>query len=165
MKTVKKLVSVLVSAVLMMSVLPTGFVSAANHENYPNDPYLGTSWQYAKVGIDTTWNAVDPENEIVVAVLDTGLDVNLADLEGRITNGYDFLRNTTNLIDTHGHGTMVSSSIAAVANNGIGIALIFGETGAALVQADSALAELKSRSAWAYVHQHTSLAINLWQLR
>lgn len=93
------------------------------------------------------------------------MDVNLADLEGRITNGYDFLRNTTNLIDTHGHGTMVSSSIAAVANNGIGIALIFGETGAALVQADSALAELKSRSAWAYVHQHTSLAINLWQLR
>lgn len=122
MKTIKKIIHILVNGVFMMSYLPSGFVSAADHENYPNDPYLGTSWQYAKVGIDTTWNAVDTENEIVVAVLDTGLDVNLTDLAGRITNGYDFLRNTSEMVDTQGHGTMVSSSIAAVANNGIGIA-------------------------------------------
>ncbi|WP_373484346.1 S8 family serine peptidase [Acetobacterium sp.] len=122
MKSIRKLRSVLVGVVFIMSYLPTGLVSAANNENYPNDPYLGTSWQYAKIGIDDTWNAIDAENEIVVAVLDTGLDVNLTDLEGRITDGYDFLRNTSDMIDTQGHGTMVSSSIAAVANNGIGIA-------------------------------------------
>ncbi|WP_373484350.1 hypothetical protein [Acetobacterium sp.] len=79
MKTVKKLISVLPSAVFMLSYLSTGLVSAANPEHYPNDPYLGTSWQYAKVGIDNTWDAIDSEHEIVVAVLDTGLVVNLSD--------------------------------------------------------------------------------------
>lgn len=122
MKNIKNLRSVLVSVIFIMSYLPTGLVSAANTDNYPNDPYLGTTWQYAKVGIDDTWDAIDTEHEIVVAVLDTGLDVKLTDLEGRITTGYDFLRNTSDMIDTQGHGTMVSSSIAAVANNEIGIA-------------------------------------------
>jgi len=122
MKNIINLRSVLFSVVFIMSYLPVSSVHAATHDNYPNDPYLGTSWQLAKVGIDDTWNAIDTENEIVVAVLDTGLDVNLTDLEGRITTGYDFLRNTPDMIDTQGHGTMVSSSIAAVANNGLGIA-------------------------------------------
>lgn len=122
MKITNKLIHVLVSVVFIMSYLSTGLVHAAKNDNYPNDPYLGTSWQYAKVGIDETWDAINTENEIVVAVLDTGLDVNLYDLEGRITDGYDFLRNTSDMIDTQGHGTMVSSSIAAIANNGIGIA-------------------------------------------
>ena len=122
MKTIKKLISVLVSAVFIMSYTSTGLVSAASNDNYPNDPNLGTSWQYAKVGIDDTWDAIDTKNEIVVAVLDTGLDVNLSDLKGRITDGYDFIGNTSDMVDTVGHGTMVSSCIAAVANNGIGIA-------------------------------------------
>lgn len=122
MKAIKKLTSILISATFILSNLSTGLVYAANNDKYPNDPYLGTSWQYAKAGIDETWNAVDTDNEIVVAVLDTGLDVNLADLEGRITNGYDFINDTSNMTDTQGHGTMVSSTIAAVADNGIGIA-------------------------------------------
>ncbi|PKM60506.1 MAG: hypothetical protein CVU99_07810 [Firmicutes bacterium HGW-Firmicutes-4] len=122
MKKIKKLSRLSISFVFIMSYLSTGLVYAANHEHYPNDPYLGTSWQYAKVGIDNSWDAINTEHEIVVAVLDTGLDVNLTDLAGRITTGYDFLRDTPDMIDTHGHGTMVSSSIAAVANNGIGIA-------------------------------------------
>lgn len=82
----------MLSVFFISSYLSTGLVPAANNDNYPNDPYLGKTWQYAKVGIDVTWDAIDPENEIVVAVLDKGLDVNLTDLEGRITAGYDFLR-------------------------------------------------------------------------
>ncbi|AFA48130.1 S8 family peptidase [Acetobacterium woodii] len=132
MKTIKKLINVLVSAVFIISFTSTGLVAyAASNNNYPNDPNLGTSWQYAKVGVDNTWNAVNTKNEIVVAVLDTGLDVNLSDLEGRITNGYDFIENSSDMIDTAGHGTMVSSCIAAVANNGIGIA---GSAGTANVK-------------------------------
>lgn len=131
MKIYKKLISILVSAAVIMSYTSTGLVSAASNKNYPNDPQLGTSWQYAKVGIDNTWDAVDTENEIVVAVLDTGLDTNLSDLEGRITNGYDFIGNTSTMVDSVGHGTMVSSCIAAMANNGIGIA---GSAGTANVK-------------------------------
>lgn len=102
MKSIKKLISVLVSAVFVMSYISTGLVFAASSTNSPNDPNLGTSWQYAKVGIDDTWDALDTTNEIVVAVLDTGLDVNLSDLDGRITNEYDFIENTANMVDTAG---------------------------------------------------------------
>lgn len=131
MKTIKKLMSTLVCAAFIMSFTSTGLVSAASNNNYPNDPNLGTSWQYAKVGVDDTWNAVKTDNEIVVAVLDTGLDVNLSDLQGRITNGYDYIGNTSAMTDTIGHGTKVSSCIAATANNGIGIA---GSAGTANVK-------------------------------
>lgn len=138
MKTITKLtcilvsaIFVLVSAIFIMSYTSTGLVFAANNDKYPNDPNLGTSWQYAKVGIDNTWNAIDTDNEIVVAVLDTGLDVNQPDLVGRITDGYDFVENTSAMTDVAGHGTKVSSCIAATANNGIGIA---GSAGTANVK-------------------------------
>ncbi len=131
MKPLKKLVSALVSTALLISFTSTGSVFAASNNNYPNDPNLGNSWQYAKVGVDQTWNAIDNDNEIVVAVLDTGLDVTLPDLQGRITTGYDFIEKTAAMVDTAGHGTKVSSCIAAVANNGIGIA---GSAGTANVK-------------------------------
>lgn len=127
-KNIRRILSVLVCSTMLMS---SGSVFAASNENYPNDPYLGSNWQYASIGIDKTWNAVDTDNEIVVAVIDTGLDVNNEDFQGRISEGYDYIRNTSDMIDTDGHGTMVSSTIAAIADNGIGIA---GSAGTANVK-------------------------------
>lgn len=40
MKTIKKLKNVLIGVVFMINFLPTGLVSAANYDHYPNDPYL-----------------------------------------------------------------------------------------------------------------------------
>jgi subtilisin family serine protease len=105
-----------------MGFTSTGFVYAAENTSKPDDPYLGNSWQLEEIGINNTWNNVNTDNEIVVAVLDTGLDINTQDLQGRITDGYDYIRSTSDMIDTDGHGTMVASAIAAATNNGIGIA-------------------------------------------
>lgn len=78
-------------------------------------------------------------NEVVVAVIDSGVDINHPDLKGRIwynekecagatnpgskaCNGYNFLQSSTLVVDDIGHGTHVAGIIAANRFNGIGVA-------------------------------------------
>lgn len=87
--------------------------------------------------IDTS-NIKSTKNEIIVAVLDSGLDIDHPDLIGRIwynekicknapnaknlaCNGFNFLDYNNNVTDDVGHGTHVSGIIAANRNS-IGIA-------------------------------------------
>lgn len=92
----------------------------------PNDPALSTAWQFERVGADETWNKVNNAQTVVVAVIDTGMNTQHPDLKDNVVTGYDFVEGTTNMVDLSGHGTLVSGCVAAVANNGIGIAGIAG---------------------------------------
>lgn len=94
----------------------------------PNDPYVvnGAAWQFQRIGADQTWNQVSNADPVVVAVIDTGLNVNHPDLIGNTVAGYDFVTGKTNVVDLAGHGTAVSGCIAAVTNNGVGTAGIAG---------------------------------------
>jgi subtilisin family serine protease len=94
----------------------------------PNDPYVvnGAAWQFQRIGADQTWDLVTNAEPVVVAVIDTGLNVNHPDLIGNTVAGYDFVTGQTNVVDLAGHGTAVSGCIAAVTNNGVGTAGISG---------------------------------------
>ncbi len=94
----------------------------------PNDPYVvnGSAWQFQKIGADQTWNQISNAEPVVVAVIDTGLNVNHPDLIGNTVAGYDFVTGKTAVVDLAGHGTAVSGCIAAVTNNGMGTAGISG---------------------------------------
>ena len=50
---------------------------------------------------------------IKVAVIDTGVDSNHPDLNGKVIGGYDFVENDDTPQDTNGHGTEVAGIIAA----------------------------------------------------
>jgi thermitase len=69
------------------------------------------------------WDETKGTQEIVIAVIDTGIDFNHPDLTNKIAqNGYDFVNDDTDPTDDEGHGTFVASVAAAETNNGEGIA-------------------------------------------
>lgn len=87
----------------------------------PNDPLLSAQWNLNSVKVPEAW-ALMESNPIDVAVIDSGIDFNHPDLIGRVIDGIDYVHNDSNPQDDYGHGTQISGVIAAVSNNGIGIA-------------------------------------------
>lgn len=68
----------------------------------------GESWRLSE-GMGKTYEGQD----IVIAVVDTGIDYTHPDLEGNYLYGHSFVEGETDPIDRSGHGTMVAGMIAA----------------------------------------------------
>ncbi len=94
----------------------------------PNDPYYSKQWALAQVQAIEAWELLPPEqHDVVVAVIDSGIDTDNPDLSNRIfPGGYNFLLENADISDIEGHGTAVAGVIASETNNGIGIAGIVG---------------------------------------
>ena len=104
--------------------------SVWNPGQRPNDVYLDELWGLQAIDASTAWKRATGKN-VVVAVLDTGIDASHPDLRGAaFVNGYDFVEG----LDLYAaykddwpesryipHGTHVAGTIGAVANNGYGI--------------------------------------------
>ncbi len=90
----------------------------------PNDPDVvsGNEWHLATIQAPQAWNFTTGLSNVIVAVLDSGIDASHPDLAGRIVPGYDFLDNTNDTMDDFGHGTAVSGTIVAAGNNALGVA-------------------------------------------
>ena len=131
----------------------------------PNDPLYPLQWSLNNTGqmypasgkynsppgtpdcdIDApeAWDEQTGSSEIIVAVVDTGVDYNHRDLLGNLwinsdevpdngvdddnndyiddVYGYDFFNKDSNPIDDHGHGTHCSGTIAARGDNGADVA-------------------------------------------
>lgn len=88
----------------------------------PNDPMIGEQWYLGKVGMYNLWDKNFGQNGPVIAVLDTGVFGQHADLQGKMVPGRDFINNDTDPADDHGHGTAVSGVVAANTNNAYGVA-------------------------------------------
>jgi hypothetical protein len=89
----------------------------------PNDPLINQQWAVNTLQLSDVWQ-MEINHEVIVAVIDTGADDTHEDLQGRIIQGYNFVLGNTNTMDDSlsSHGTMGAGIIAAVTNNGIGIA-------------------------------------------
>jgi thermitase len=89
----------------------------------PNDPYFANQWQHANIRSSGAWDFTVGSTQVIIAVCDTGVDLNHADLKSRLVlPGWNTYLNTTNCMDTYGHGTMVAGFAGATGNNGIGVA-------------------------------------------
>ena len=85
-----------------------------------NDTHVEKQWALKRVHIPAIW-AIKPKNDVVVAVLDTGIDTSHEDLAGAVINSVNLTPSPT-AEDIYGHGTHVAGIITARANNGMGIA-------------------------------------------
>lgn len=89
----------------------------------PNDqlfrPY---QWNLPITETIAGWNISKGSGQIKVAVLDTGVDLNHVDLQGRLAEGYNVFQPDAAPMDDVGHGTHVAGIISALVNNGEGVA-------------------------------------------
>jgi thermitase len=73
------------------------------------------------------WKIEKGSHNVLVAVIDTGVDAEHPDLKKNIHRdrngnyGYDFVKNGSNPKDEHGHGTHVAGIVGAVANPKTGV--------------------------------------------
>ena len=110
----------------------------------PNDPLLGTEWGLRKIQADSAWSLETGNTDIIIGMLNTGIDPQHEDLAQNIwtnagevagngidddhdgyvddVHGWNFVNNTNDPSDDAGHGTHVAGIASAVANNGVGIA-------------------------------------------
>lgn len=88
--------------------------------NRSGDPLLDKQWSLKAVDAESAWK-VSKGSNVVVAVVDTGVDLNHPDLKANLVNGYNAEEPGTPPQDGHYHGTHVAGIIAAVQNNGEGI--------------------------------------------
>ena len=103
---------------------PDGVVRAATT---PNDVRFASQWSLEQASdhdIDATaaWDTSTGRSSVVIAIIDTGVDLFHEDFASKLTAGQDFVNNDTFPQDDHGHGTNVASIAGARTNNGFGVA-------------------------------------------
>jgi len=101
----------------------------------PNDPSYGSLWGLPKISAPSAWDVTTGTGDVVVGVVDSGVDYTHTDLAANIwsnpgvingcpqgTHGFNAITKTCDPMDDNNHGTHVSGTIGAVGNNGTGVA-------------------------------------------
>lgn len=143
-------------AVVLYSASETVAVAERHALRYPllspDDPQYNSQWGLPKIGMPAVWDITKGNANVVVGVIDTGVDIRHPDLAANIwtnpaeipdngidddgngyiddVHGWDLAGTSqsiqndgdNNPTDRNGHGTHVAGIIAAVGNNGVGVA-------------------------------------------
>lgn len=96
----------------------------ANIQWTPNDPSFSSQWGPAKVQAPAAWDVTLGSSTVMIAVVDTGVDLDHPDLATKVNTSldYDFVNSDSTAQDDQGHGTHVAGIAAAATNNSTGIA-------------------------------------------
>ena len=92
----------------------------------PNDPQFALSWQHTRIQSTLAWDITQGSPDVIVAVCDSGVRTNHADLAAALVPGYNSATrvaqaNGGQIDDINGHGTFVAGCAAAIGNNGTGV--------------------------------------------
>ena len=87
----------------------------------PNDPWRSSQYAWDRISAYDGWNLTRGSSSVVIAVVDTGVQLSHPDLAAKLVPGYDFVENDADPSDGHGHGTHVAGTTAAITNNAVGV--------------------------------------------
>ncbi len=115
----------------------------AHAARIPNDPSYSLQWGLATVGAPAAWDVITGSEDIIIAVVDSGVDYTHPDLSSRMwqntgeiagngidddgngyiddVRGWNFLSRTNDPMDDYEHGTHVAGIAAAATDNLTGI--------------------------------------------
>lgn len=85
-----------------------------------NDTLYDQLWGLRRIGAEAAWEFTRGEG-VLIAVIDTGVNLEHPDLEGQIVPGISVV-GEGRPDDGHGHGTLIAGIAAAVADNNEGVA-------------------------------------------
>ncbi|WP_144268143.1 S8 family serine peptidase [Demequina sp. NBRC 110055] len=80
------------------------------------DPRVDEQWGLDAVNSRSSWEYATGK-DVVIAIVDTGVDDGHRDLRAQMVGGYDFVDDDRNPKDENGHGTHVAGIAAAAAND------------------------------------------------
>jgi subtilisin family serine protease len=89
----------------------------------PNDP-LYPPWFLLKIGAPDAWSITTGSSNVIIAILDTGVEATHEDLAAKLVPGRNIYNNNDDTSDVYGHGTPVAGVAAAASNNGVGVASV-----------------------------------------
>ena len=95
-------------------------VSAAGYQ--PNDPGWAQQWAPRRIKAQEAWELTTGSAQVVVAVVDSGIDLTHPEFAGRLLPGFDYVQWDSQPQDEYGHGTHAAGIIAAAGDNGTGVA-------------------------------------------
>jgi len=129
---------------------PEVAAAGLNYRRYPlrtpDDDFYPSQWHYPIINLPAAWDIStgddrSPGDQVIVAVIDTGILPEHPDLQGQLVAGYDFIRDPATAADGDGidpdptdagdrefagassfHGTHVAGTVAAASDNGAGVA-------------------------------------------
>lgn len=88
-----------------------------------NDPKAREQNGMAVANLPKAWDITFGDPKVVIAVIDTGIDLTHPDLKNKVVQGYNILtQGQSQPMDDNGHGTHASGIVAAETNNKIGVA-------------------------------------------
>ena len=110
----------LVSTVCMAEGSDLTNDTASTQLSFPSDPYFDRQWALGSINLPQAWLVTEGSDDVLVAILDTGVDRDHEDLAGKVVAEVNF-SHSRGIDDVYGHGTHIAGIVAASTNNGIGI--------------------------------------------
>jgi len=90
----------------------------------PNDTYYSSGWHLPQISAPAAWDVTTGSSNVIIAILDTGVNAAHPDLAAKIVPGWNFYDNNSDTSDILGHGTPVAGAAAAATDNGEGVASV-----------------------------------------
>jgi subtilisin family serine protease len=109
----------------VLGVVPDAIVHALDWpaDGAPSDPLYAQQGDLEQIRVPEAWPTTTGDPSVVVAVIDSGVDLSHPDLAGvTVVSPRNETFNNTDVTDTVGHGTHVAGTIFARTDNATGIA-------------------------------------------